>query len=591
MQQKILTPTQEMLLSIERHWLTNLQIALARFHASVEDRAALEQSVRQLDELFLLVIVGEFNAGKSAFINALFGEQLLEEGVTPTTSRIQLLKYGREFERVAIETFTHKTPEGQEVAAQVDVYTAPAPLLNEINIVDTPGTNAIYRDHEALTRDFVPRSDLILFITSVDRPFTESERAFLQKLREWGKKVLIILNKIDLLDTPETVEEIRTFIAENARDLLGFTPDIFPVSARQALQGRRNHDAALVEASRILELEAHILSALDEEERLRLKLLNPIGVATYLIDKYVGLIDGRLDLLREDFAVMADVERQLAVYREDMRREFSFRLSDVEKVLVEFENRGMAYFDETMHLLRVIDLLNKSKLEQQFQAVVISDSPALIETRVHEMVDWLIESNYQQWQAVMNHVIRRREKHAERIVGEVGGAFDKDRARLIDTVSRVAQQALQSYDHELETQRVADSLQMAVANTALVEVGALGLGAAITAIASTSLADFTGFLAAGTLAVLGLLVIPAKKRKVKRELREKIATVREELIRTLTSQFEMELDRGLHEIEVAISPYTRFIRAERKHLDSARAELLNIREWLERQAADIQTML
>ena len=88
MSRKILTQAQETLVAVERHWLTNLQIALARFSAAQEDREALEGSIRQLDELFLLVVVGEFNAGKSAFLNALFGQRLLEEGVTPTTSRM-----------------------------------------------------------------------------------------------------------------------------------------------------------------------------------------------------------------------------------------------------------------------------------------------------------------------------------------------------------------------------------------------------------------------------------------------------------------------------------------------------------------------
>ena len=90
MQPKILNPTEEALVGIERHWLTNLQIALAQFSAAPEDRAALERSIRQLDELFLLVVVGEFNAGKSAFINALFGQSLLEEGVTIAPSAFEV---------------------------------------------------------------------------------------------------------------------------------------------------------------------------------------------------------------------------------------------------------------------------------------------------------------------------------------------------------------------------------------------------------------------------------------------------------------------------------------------------------------------
>ena len=77
--------------------------------------------------------------------------------------------------------------------------THPAPLLRDINIVDTPGTNAVLREHEELTRDFVPRADLVLFVTSADRPFTESERGFLEQIRAWGKKIVFIVNKIDIL--------------------------------------------------------------------------------------------------------------------------------------------------------------------------------------------------------------------------------------------------------------------------------------------------------------------------------------------------------------------------------------------------------
>ena len=79
---------------------------------------------------------------------------------------------------------------------------APVELLRDIHIVDTPGTNAVIREHEAITADFVPRSDLVLFVTSADRPFTESERQFLTAMREWGKKIVIVINKMDLFDTP-----------------------------------------------------------------------------------------------------------------------------------------------------------------------------------------------------------------------------------------------------------------------------------------------------------------------------------------------------------------------------------------------------
>ncbi|MDY7080137.1 MAG: dynamin family protein [Chloroflexota bacterium] len=575
MPEKILTEAEQRLLKEERQWLTNLQIALTRFDAAPEDRAALDRSVRQLDELFLLVVVGEFNSGKSAFINALLGQPLLEEGVTPTTTRVHLLKYGETFERIAVE-------------AAVDVYAAPAPLLKEINIVDTPGTNAIHRQHEAITREFVPRSDMVLFITSVDRPFTESERVFLERIRDWGKKVVVLLNKTDILTSSEDLASIEQFITENARTLLGFTPQIFPISSRLALRARQEDDAALLAESGFALLEQYIVTTLDERERVHLKLSNPLGVGLHLVAKYLHVVDGRLALLQEDFDVMEDIERHLAIYRDDMGREFRFRLKDVENVLYEFESRGMVYFDEMVRLARIFDLIKKAQLEEQFERQVIAGVPQVIETRVNDIIDWLISSNLNQWQAVMEHVQSRRDKHADRIVGQVGGAFDYDRVRLIEAVSQAAQQAMTNYDHDTEAERVAESLQMAVAGTALVEVGALGLGAIVTAIATTAAADLTGILAAGAVAVLGLFVIPTKRRQVKRDFREKIISVREQLMHTLTTQFERELARSLNEIETAVSPYTRFIRAERQQLEDTRRESLEIKERLERLKAEIE---
>ncbi|MGD9001810.1 MAG: dynamin family protein [Anaerolineae bacterium] len=574
MLENILTDAQQELLKTERRWLTDLQTMLVSFGANSEDQAALRRSVRQLDELFLLVVVGEFNAGKSAFINALLGQPLLEEGVTPTTTRIHVLKHGETFQKVASES-------------SQDVFTAPVPLLREINVVDTPGTNAIQRQHEAITQEFVPRSDIVLFVTSVDRPFTESERAFLERIRSWGKKVVVVLNKTDLLADLEDTQSIERFIVENARALLGFTPEVFPISSRQALRAKQEDDASLLSESGFAALEGYIATTLDQEERIQLKLGNPLGVGLHLIAKYLRSVDGRLALLQHDFDVVEDIERQLATYREDMAREFRFRLKDVENVLYEFEQRGMAYFDETMRLARIFDLVQRAKLEEEFKRQVVADAPQVVDSRVNDVIDWLIASSLSQWQAVMAHVQSRRDEHADRIVGQVGGTFDYDRARLIETVSRTARRAMANYDHEVESRRVAESLQMAVASTALAEVSAVGLGALVTALATTAAVDVTGIVAAGAVAVLGLFVIPARRRQLKQDFHDKLVSLRQRLMEVLTTQFDRELARSLNEIEKAISPYTRFIRAERQHLESTRRELLEVKDQLERLKAAI----
>jgi hypothetical protein len=273
-----------------------------------------------------------------------------------------------------------------------------------------------------------------------------------------------------------------------------------------------------------------------------------------------------------------------------MEREFRFRLSDVDKVLHEFENRGMAFFDETMRLARVVDLLNRSRMKAEFEARVVGDAPQVIERRVAEIIDWMVASDLRQQQAVTDHLARRRHEHADRIVGQVGRGFDYDRSRLLESVGREAQRSVESYDREQEATRLADSVQAAVAGTALVEVGALGLGAIITHVAVTAAADVTGVLAASALAVMGLLIIPNRRRAAKSELHEKITAMREQLMSTLTDQFDREIERSLRRIDESIGPYTRFVRAEKGRLEESRGELTGIRDGLARLRHRVETL-
>ena len=489
---RILTDAQENLLKDSRNLLNNLRASLIQFGATPKDHETMADSIRQLDELFLLVVVGEFNSGKSAFINALLGQNLLKEGVTPTTTQINVIKFGDAQEHRVENESLH-------------TLTAPVDLLAELNIVDTPGTNAIIRKHETITQQFVPRSDLVLFVTSADRPFTESERAFLEKIRDWGKKVVIVLNKIDLFQSREELDQVMTFISDNARSLLGITPEVFPVSSRLALRAKLG-EPSLWKASLFEALEKYIQETLDDKGRLSLKFMNPLGVATYLLNKYLEVTNSRLELLKTDFVMLDDVDAQLKVYQEDMHRNFDFRMSDIDNVLFEMEQRGNDYFEETLRLPRVLDLLNKSRIQHEFEQRVVADVPTRIEAKVNELIDWLVEANLHQWQAVTEHIADRRRQHEERIVGDAaGGSFHYDREKLIEGVGREAQRVVDGYDQEAEARSLADGVQTAVAALAAAEVGAVGLGTLITVLATTAAADATGINASDAIEVVSRL--------------------------------------------------------------------------------------
>ncbi|HMQ53345.1 MAG TPA: dynamin family protein [Anaerolineae bacterium] len=574
----ILSPTQEDLLKRERQWLTDLQVVLAKLGVIKEDQETLSRSIQQLDELFLLVIVGEFNAGKSAFINALLGQQnLLKEGVTPTTAEINILRYG-ESSQVKIED------------ARLRVFFEPVEILKQINIVDTPGTNAVIREHQEITEQFVPRSDLVLFITSADRPFTESERQFLTQIKDWGKKVVLVINKIDLFDTEQELDQVCGFVRENGMKLLNTAPEIFPVSARRALKAKHGQPE-LWATSRFEPLERYIHDTLDESSRLRLKFLNPLGVGDRLVSKYSEVTANRLALLNDDFETLDNLERQLTLYRQDMERDFQFRLADIENILYDMEKRGNAYFDETMRVARIFDLMNKQRIQQEFAAQVVADVPQAIEQKVNELIDWLVNADLKQWHAVMAYLDQRKREYEDRLIGDVGGTFRFDRDHLIDSVGRSAQRVVETYDTSSEAQKIADSARMAVAETAAAEVGAVGLGALIAALASTAAADVTGILAASVVAALGLFVIPARRQTAKKQLADRLADLREQLTTALANQSQRELNRSLDRIHEAVAPYTRFVRAERAKLEETQAELDQAQQMQGRLRAEIERQL
>ena len=556
----ILTKKQQELLSRERELLNRLQIKLVEYGVQEEDQNALAESIHQLDDFFLLVVVGEFNAGKSAFINALLGEKILKEGVTPTTTKVNILRYGEET--------------GQKsISANVDVLILNSSYLKEISIVDTPGTNAIIREHEEITSLFVPRSDLILFVTSADRPFTESERIFLEDIQAWGKKIVLVINKIDILEGPEALAEIEDFVAKNAKKVIKISPEIFPVSSQQALKAKLGDPSLWVE-SRFEALESYILKTLDQESRLTLKLLNPLGVGKHLSNQYSEFFENRLTLLKDDLALISDVEDQLAIFQRDMLEGFQLRLSEIIRILIEMEQRGEDFFSEYIRLARIFDLVKKEMIQKIYEEKVIADVPDQVEGKVTSIIDWLVDNNLRQWQAITDHISSGRLKHKDRMVGDIGN-FNYDRNRLITSIRDGANRVVESYDKVREADEIARRSQNAVAATAAIGAGAVGLGTLVAILATTMAADVTGILLAGVMAALGLFIIPTRRKNAKKEMREKVKTMRNQLTESLSGHFNHEIERSLQEIRNTITPYTRFVRSEYEKNTTAHEALNN----------------
>ncbi len=545
------------LLADERAALGALREALVAAEASASDLAHLRQAESDLDALFLLVIVGEFNAGKSAFINALLGQPVLEEGVTPTTAAITLLRYGEQ-------------PSEERVDGVLE-RTYPDPLLQALAIVDTPGTNAVLREHEVLTERFVPRADLVLFVTSADRPFSESERAFMERIRAWGKKLILVLNKADLLAGPAEVQAQLTFVREQALRLLGLQPEIFPVSARQALAAKGPGDptqrAATWEASGFAPLEAYLRQSLDNRERLRLKLLTPLGVADHLATGYRAAVEARVATLRGDLQLNEHLAAQLEVYRADLLRDFTFRLQEIDNLLHALNARGVAFFEDTLRIGRVLDLFNRDRIRGEFEREVIADTPARIDRASQDLIDWMAEQDVRLWETVREQLERRQ---ASRPPGSPPsspndrplGGFERDRRALLGSIASTAREVVLRHNHAREAEELAAAVRAAVTQATLVEAGAIGFGAVTMVIMGSVAADLTGILASIAIAGLGLVILPMQRRRVTERFRQSTEGLRVQLVGAMRDAFERELAQSIERIHSALAPYERFARVE-----------------------------
>ncbi len=574
----LLTERQEALIEEIRAALTALRAALHRFGVDVApgDMRILDDTITHLDELFLLVVAGEYNSGKSSFINALLGAPVVAEGVTPTTDRITILRYG-------------DTPVEMVRGAFLVEHRFPADVLRRMAIVDTPGTNAIIRRHEELTHNFIPRADLVLFVTSASQPFSASERAFLELIRDWGKKVVLIINKADMLDDTG-LAEVVAFVGTHAEDLFGMRPEIFPVSARLARQARDTDDQALWEASRFPAIERYIVTTLDEEQRVRLKLLSPLGVARRLAERYLLAVEDRLAALRDDVAAIDNIERQLDLFRRDLTEDFQRHQAEVANILNEFELRGIRFFDETIRVSNLFNLVrHQQEISEAFARDIVADVPQQIEARLQALIDWMVEKNLRMWQGVMDYLRRERAvQQRSGLIGEIGGTFEYNRTALIESVAREAEKVIATYDREAEAQALTAEVQAAIASSTLVGAGAVGVGTLLVLLLHGAMLDVTGVLVAGLLAVGGLYLIPNKRRQIKRQFHQRVADLRETLAETMERQFNTELDRMIARIRDAIEPYTRFVYAQHELLLTTQRDLSDAEAEISRLQAEVE---
>ncbi|MDR4508532.1 MAG: dynamin family protein [Candidatus Brocadiaceae bacterium] len=525
----------------------------------------------QLDEPFFLLVAGEYNSGKSSFINALCGERVLTDGPTPTTNRITLLTYG---EKVEV----------QEVGDHLCRATYPMEALKDVTVVDTPGTNSIILEHSALTESFIHRAELVLFITSADHPFTESERQFLQILKaKWGRKVLFILNKIDL-KTPQELQDIVSFLEKNCYRLLGFEPKILLVSARDAYNARVENNDALLGKSNVLEVESFIFDKLDLETKIDFKLVSPLK---YLLNVFTELqknLSEKVSKCNTDIKSIERFETRIRNKKQDMQ-EYTLKYKDEIKLVFSRLKEKLDDFLLTHVTIKSVLLskVGRDKITERFKRDVYSLlSPQTdLDRIIDDVVDYVARNNRSLWDLARDH-IEREVGFDHRASGMLDGHHVErhydDRKHDIEIALKSRSKDFRELDTQREAERLNGIVQGGFISFLLAEAFAIGIGVGVTMMFGFLVPPPVTIGVAVALASFGLAVFPQKRKSFRNEFVKRTDAISERFVEFMKFEIDKAIDRVIEDISNNISSYRDLRWTEREETVRQMSEINTLLE-------------
>lgn len=256
---------------------------------------------RNINEPFLFVVVGEVKAGKSSFVNALLEAEVCATDIEPCTDSIQQIVYAKE------EFVDQVEPNLRKIGR-------PIPILQDISIVDTPGTNTVVEEHQIITERYIPNSDLTFFVLFAKNPYQKSAWDFLDFVSaEWRKKVVFILQQADLLrpaDLQTNLDRVREYAYQKQIK----APIIFATSA--TLEQENDTEGSGFEPVR-----DYIRAMVSSGESYKIKLRSVSQTTQQIIDLLQGDVEALTQQLTTDRATVESIRAKIDAGRARSRYE------------------------------------------------------------------------------------------------------------------------------------------------------------------------------------------------------------------------------------------------------------------------------
>jgi GTP-binding protein EngB required for normal cell division len=287
------------------------------------------------NNVFNLVVLGQFKRGKTSLINALLGAEILPTAVVPLTSIATILKYGEtlnikvyfndgrvtEIEPATLNQYvTEKGNPRNEKDVQEVIITYPSSYLKDgVRLIDTPGVGSVYEHNTDVAYQYLPKSDAALFLLSVDQPVSKAELDFLKDVKEYSHRIFFLQNKADYVGSEDLSESI-SFSKKIIEECMGSEVKIFPLSAKLALEGKLYKTKELLEKSFLPESLATPLEELKEKIKI------------FENKKKEVLIE------KDDFSLLLDGEIKKIINNVVEEDSKTFRQELIPKVLENFES-------------------------------------------------------------------------------------------------------------------------------------------------------------------------------------------------------------------------------------------------------------
>ena len=495
-----------------------------------EQLDTLQALLRDISEPLLFVVVGEVKSGKSSLLNALFGNEFAKVDVLPATDRVYIFRYGTD----------EKTT---EISPTITERYLPIPFLRDFNVVDTPGTNTLVKEHQTATEEFMPRADIVLFVFSVANPWTQSNWGFLSFLQKtWLKNVIFVLQQIDLRE-PTEVEIIHRHLQDTAMRQLGFVPPIFPISARKALLARTggSTNEKLWEDSAFGPLEEQINFIVTESSTRMLKLRSTFQAARVVLTDLAGEIEIFLGKISADETALTRLDALLENRRGQLHRQVASLVRDIE---TSHERTGR----ERAKLLRQsLDwwigfklMLGRKNLERDLHSKVEPPLRQLIQPQIDKSVGALETDLRGVWPQIQdlldNELSADLRKEARSNIPD----FASQRRELREAMQRAFSDVITGKSIQEQLQRAVGLSAIAMRSAAvLVVIAGVLAGLMINR-------NFTIFIASVAIAIAGLFLVIFlsfdQRRRIVGVYERQLDPNRSEFKQSLDSQFGKAID-------------------------------------------------